>query len=93
MAQYKPGETGNKRGRPKGTKSKTGEYLRSLIQDFIHDHWNDLKTDWDKLKPRERWDLIEKLLRHTLPRPLHELEKLTDEQLDYIIQQLKRGAL
>ncbi len=93
MAQYEPGESGNRLGRPKGSKSKTTEQIRRLIQDFIEAHWYELETDWGKLKPRERWDLIEKLMRHTLPRPLHDLEKLTDEQLDSIIQQFKRGEL
>ncbi|MCD4725688.1 MAG: hypothetical protein K8R63_12680 [Bacteroidales bacterium] len=55
-----------------------------------------MQTDFDKMDPKERLMFYEKLLQYGLPR-LHatqltsDIEKITDEQLDYIIHDLKES--
>ena len=48
-----------------------------------------LQSDFDKLEAKDRLLFMERLIRHILPNPLHELERLTDQQLDEIISRLK----
>ncbi|MGE0089436.1 MAG: hypothetical protein AB7S50_08195 [Bacteroidales bacterium] len=87
----KKGHTGNPNGRPKGSRNKTPEEIRLLIQSFIDNNLKTLQSDFEALEPSKRLDFIEKLLKHILPKPLNELERLTDEQLDELIERLKKG--
>jgi hypothetical protein len=49
-----------------------------------------LQADFDLLEPKDRLNFIDRLLKHVLPAPLQELERLTDEQLDELINRLKK---
>ena len=87
------GQTNNPGGRPKGTPNKVTIALRSRINDFLTDNWENLQNDFDKLEPKERLQFYEKLLQYGLPRLQNtqlttDFEKLTDEQLDYMINNL-----
>lgn len=79
----------NKAGRPKGSPNRSTDELREIIQKFISENLERLQEDFDKLKPSERLNFIEKLLKHVLPAPLTDFDKLTDEQLNDIINELK----
>ncbi len=84
----------NRSGRPRGRPNKSTEEIRRMIQLFIEKNFERLQEDFDGLDtPKERLYFLEKMLAHTLPRPLHELERLTDSQLDEIIKKLKKGTL
>lgn len=85
----KKGTVNNPNGRPKGTPNKSTDELRTLLQNFIDDNMETLQADFDKLEPKDRLNYIERLLKHVLPAPLQELERLTDEQLDELITRLK----
>lgn len=76
-------------GRKKGTPNRSTDELRNLLQSFINTNMETLQTDYDKLEPKDRLNFINSLLRHVLPAPLQELERLTDEQLDELINRLK----
>jgi hypothetical protein len=85
----KKGKINNPNGRPKGKPNRSTDELRSLLQNFIDTNMETLQADYDSLEPKDRLNFIERLLKHILPAPLQELEKLTDEQLDILIQKLK----
>ncbi len=86
------GHTNNPHGRPKGKPNKTTEQVRGMIQAFIEKNIERLQSDFDGLEtPKERLYFLERMLSHTIPKPLNELEKLTDAQLDEIIKRLKTG--
>ena len=90
MAKFTKGNSGNPNGRPKGKVNRTTEELRNLIQAFVEANINKLQKDFDSLAPKERIGCLEKFLRHVLPPPLDLFDKLTDEQIDQIIEKLKK---
>lgn len=93
MARYKKGECGNPSGRPKGSKNRNTEQIRSRLQQFIDDNLESLQTDFEKLDVKDRFMFLEKILKHVLPAPLNELEKLSEEQLQELVKRLKNGEV
>ena len=76
-------------GRKAGTVNRSTDELRSLLHDFIDNNMETLQADYDALEPKDRLNFIERLLKQILPAPLQTLERLTDDQLDILIQKLK----
>ncbi len=92
---FRKGESGNKAGKPKGTVNKTTTDLRQWINNFIEVQREQIQKDWEKLEPKDRVVLFEKLLKYLLPtlqatNLTTDFEKLTDEQLQNIIDELKK---
>ncbi len=93
----KKGQTNNPNGRPKGIPNKVTASLRNRINAFLSDNWESLQADFSKLDPKDRLQFYEKLLQYGLPRLQNttlstDLERLSDDQLDYIIQNLQNGT-
>jgi hypothetical protein len=65
MAQRK-GHTGNPYGRPKGTPNKVTIDLRQWVNTLIENNREQLEADLAKLEPKERWQLIEKLMQYVI---------------------------
>lgn len=85
------GQTNNPAGRPKGKPNKITADLRTRINDFLNENWDTLQKDFEKLEPKDRLQFYEKLLQYGLPKLQSteittELERLTDEQLDYMVE-------
>jgi len=94
---FKEGKSGNEKGRPVGAKNKTGLQLRETISDFLTDNFEKIVDDFHSLKPKDRVKLYCDLLQYGLPKLQamsmeFDFEKLTDEQLDEIIEKLKQSA-
>ncbi len=87
------GHTNNPHGRPKGTPNRTTEQIRQAVAKFIDENIDDVQADYDKLDPKDRLNFIERLLKHCLPSPLHDLERLTDDELDQVIERLKSDRM
>ena len=92
MGQFLKGEG----GRPKGTPNKITTELREWIGNFIDNNRERIQQDWETLEPKDRIVLFEKLLKYALPTLqatslTTDFEKLTDEQLDTIIDNLKNS--
>jgi hypothetical protein len=87
----KKGTVNNPNGRPKGKANRTTDELRSLLAEFIDKNMGSLQADFDKLEAKDRLNFIERLLKHILPSPMGELERLSDEQLDELINRLKKN--
>jgi len=89
MAKFQPGETGNINGRPRGAKGKTSEVIRDSIRKFLAKNITSLQKDYDKLEPKDRLLLYERLLKFVVPSPEFDLGKLSEQDLDLIIERLK----
>ena len=92
MGQFLKGEG----GRPKGTPNKITTELREWIGNFIDNNRERIQQDWETLEPKDRIVLFEKLLKYALPTLqatslTTDFEKLTDEQLNTIIDNLKNS--
>ena len=80
-------------GRATGTPNKITMDLRQKIQDILESNWNTIEKDIKGLEPKDRLMFFEKLLKYVLPTlqatSLNvDFEKLSDEQLDEIINRL-----
>lgn len=91
MAQFQKGEG----GRPKGTPNRITAELRDWISSFIHDNKEKIQEDFDSLPAKDRVVLFEKLLKYALPvlqttTLQTDFERMTDAELDKIIDELKK---
>jgi hypothetical protein len=86
---YKKGSV-KKGGRRLGAKNRTTEQFRELIKLFVESNWERLQSDFDQLKPVERLQFINSLIRHFLPDPVNP-ERLTEDQLLQIIEYIKQN--
>lgn len=91
MANKKGSE--KKGGRVKGTPNKITLELRSWVALLIDNNRQQLEKDLKALDPKERWNIIEKLIQYTIPKMQSvsneiEFEKLTDEQINHIIKSI-----
>ena len=84
------GKSGNPSGRRPNVPNKTTDELRGLFQSFVEANMDSLQINFDLLEPKEKLFYIEKLAKLVMPLPLHELQRLTDEQLDELINRLKK---
>lgn len=98
MAKWKAGQQSpNPSGRPRGSANKISNELRIKISQFLNLEFNNIKKDFRKMDPREKTKVYVDLLSFVLPKlksPDVEInfERLTDEQLDQIIESLKKPA-
>lgn len=95
---FKKGESGNTNGRPKGSKNKVNEELRESIGEFLNVEFDKLKRDFRKISPAARMKFFTDLLPYAIPRLQNtsvelDFERLTDEQLDEMMERLKNEAL
>jgi hypothetical protein len=95
---FEKGNSGNPDGRPKGTNNKLTKQLRETINDFLETNFENVIQDFEKLTPKERLKFYCELLQYGLPKlqavkieePEIEYERLSDEQVDLILQQLRK---
>lgn len=95
--KYTKGMSGNPKGKPKGTKSKSVEEIRIRIKTFIDNNWQQVEDDFMKMDPKERLTIFEKLLKYAIP-PLQSmniqaeikttLEGMTDDQLNELAEKI-----
>lgn len=90
---FKKGESGNKSGRPKGTKNKVTDKLRASITAFLSKNFDELTSGFDEMPLKEKAKLYCDLLQYILPKMQATsidfgFEKLPESDLDEILNQL-----
>ena len=91
---FEKGISGNHSGRPIGAKGKNN--LRDFISEFLNENKERIRKDFELLEPKDRIVLFEKLLKYSLPTLQattlsSNLDKLSDSELDSIIEELKQA--
>jgi len=64
---FKTGETGNRKGRPKGSKNRSTTEIRNFIQKVVDNNLSNLETDLAAMNPTNRWIIIDKITKYFLP--------------------------
>ncbi|OFY49454.1 MAG: hypothetical protein A2W85_06325 [Bacteroidetes bacterium GWF2_41_31] len=89
MGLHKGCKPNNPNGRPPGKPNRTTEELRGLFQSFIESNIETLQADFDQLEPKDRLSFMERIAKLIIPAPVPELQRLTDDQLNELINKLK----
>ena len=69
-------------GRQKGTPNKLTKELRSVLKDILYQELEQIQERLDALKPKERVELIIKLMPYVLPK-VTSISHTTNETLDW----------
>ncbi|WP_462390236.1 hypothetical protein [Phocaeicola coprocola] len=82
-------------GRVKGTPNKVTYSLKEWITSLINKQRTQIEQDLQELEPKERLQMIEKLMQYVIPKQAAQqvkldFDNLTDEQLQQIINELTK---
>ena len=69
-------------GRQKGTPNRMTKELRSVLKDVLYQELEQIQTHIDTLKPKERVELLIKLMPFVLPK-VTSVSHTTNEPLDW----------
>ena len=88
--------TGKKTGgRQQGTPNKVTASMKEWIQQLIDSNREQLENDLQALDPKERWQVIERLMSYVVPKIQSveakvDLNALSDDQLNHIINEITK---
>lgn len=82
-------------GRVKGTPNKVTYSLKEWITSLIDKQRTQIEQDLQELEPKERLQMIEKLMQYVIPKQAAQqvkldFDSLTDKQLQQIINELTK---
>lgn len=87
------GMTNNRAGKPRGAVNKLSKDTRQTITDFLQTSWPEVEREFHKLRGRDKLNFYKDLLQYAVPKMQAvsmelEFERLSEEQLDYIIEKM-----
>lgn len=89
--QFKPGQSGNPAGRPKGSRNKLGEAFIQAMYDDFQEHGADVIDKVRLEKPDQYLKVVASILPQQLNVRVSEFDDLSEEQLDQRIHALARA--
>jgi hypothetical protein len=91
----RPGQTGNKNGRPKNALTKISGDLRTRITNFLQENWQDVEAEYKKLNGRDKLLFVKDLLPYASPRlaasqvdMMMDVSNLSEDELDSVIKKM-----
>lgn len=91
--RYKKGESGNPNGRPKGSKNKTNESIKTWLLQFINDHREELVEGWSDLDPSDKFRYFSVLLNYVLPKQQAMKADVTTEREQIVITNMSAESI
>jgi hypothetical protein len=94
---FEPGQSGNPDGRPRGTQNKLNTRVKGFITALLEENFDSVQASFASLDGKDKVRCWIDLLPYAVPK-LQSMsaevafEKLSDEDLDEIIERLKQGA-
>lgn len=95
MAKFQKGQSGNPKGRPKGSQNEKTKYIKDWLISLIGSNAKDISQSFRNLPMKERCKFISSVLPYVLPKQTEskvksnvDLNNLTDEQIDNIISEI-----
>lgn len=84
-------------GRKLGTPNKVTSSVKEWLSRLIDKNRKQIERDLKQLEPKERLQVIEKLMQYVIPKQQAvsadvSMEKLSNEQLDSLIEELTKGV-
>jgi hypothetical protein len=93
--KFKPGESGNPKGRPRGSKNIVPRSSKEKISSFLNTALDELPEIWKALKPREKSQLLRDLIQFEVPKLQSvavegemNIKGMTNEQADLLAQRI-----
>lgn len=65
---WKPGQSGNLKGRTKGSSNKITNITRAKVNTLLENNWQTIQSDLERLEPKDRLDFICKMMGYVLPK-------------------------
>ena len=89
---FNPGVSGNPSGQKTG-RTRTVEGIRERIRSFISINLKTVQHNFDCLKPEKKLLFLTTLMKFVVPSPDMDLSKLSERDLDILIERLKEKHL
>lgn len=100
MTQFKKGESGNPKGRPRGNTGEKIKYIREWVISLIGSNAQSMAEDFKRLPSKEKWRVLTQLMPYATPKQTEATVKadvnfsqLSDEQVDNIVREIKKNTL
>lgn len=95
MAKFLKGQSGNPKGRPKGSQNEKTKYIKDWLISLIGSNAKDISQSFKNMPMKERCKFISSVLPYVLPKQTEskikanvDLNNLSDEQIDNIISEI-----
>lgn len=95
MTQFKKGESGNPKGRPRGSTGEKTKYIRDWLTSLIGSNAQSLTENFKHLPSKDKWRVIAQIMPYVISKQTEmklkadvNFSQLSDEQVDNIISKI-----
>ena len=92
MAKFQKGQSGNPKGRPKGSTNDKTKYIKDWAISLIGSNAKKLSDEFKLLPLKERWKVVSQLMPYVLPKQPTAYLKSKLREIGKMLTQLRRNA-